>query len=629
MAKREVEVVVKGNVDDLKLKLQGMLKDFKMVEQSVKDVQNALLVANKTELGILAKKTKKELAEVEQKIINLSELAKQAVLVGDLKGAVQYTNELRAAKQAAKKLLEIQELISNTRLNKMIEPFKKGLDKIREKIKNLGKSSMNFIKTLGKWTVRSIFLSGLAAIRNAFREAKEESESAGAKFSAMNSILVSSLIPITEKLAAAFQKVYIWVSGLLNALFGFNPIQKAIDSTKKKIAGIGKTAKKAGKQVKQGLLSTLDEITNIEPQSGSGGAGGGIGDMQTELNALAELEKMLAKMNEMDFGWAETLKNVFEFLIKNKDYILTFLAGLATAYLAISIASIAASVGTITMLWPILAVIAAVTVIILLIMYLVKNLGNLKEAALAAWEKIKEYAGKAWEKIKQFFANIGQWFKDRWNDIINGAKELWEKVKGFFSGLWEDIKNIFKGIGTWFAEKWNSIVEGVKKVPTKIYNFFKELWDKIVGLFSKIGTKIGEGISGAIRKALNTVIGGAVKIINGFIKAINLAIKLINKIPGVNIKTLSLLEVPSFDVGTPFVPRDMIAQIHKGERIVPAKYNHDDYMGGSQELVAEVRALREDVRRIEINPYTTIKDVGSTSVNYINQQKRILGREII
>lgn len=36
--------------------------------------------------------------------------------------------------------------------------------------------------------------------------------------------------------------------------------------------------------------------------------------------------------------------------------------------------------------------------------------------------------------------------------------------------------------------------------------------------------------------------------------------------------------MPSFDVGTNYVPKDMIAQIHKGEKIVPAAYNRADDM---------------------------------------------------
>jgi len=47
------------------------------------------------------------------------------------------------------------------------------------------------------------------------------------------------------------------------------------------------------------------------------------------------------------------------------------------------------------------------------------------------------------------------------------------------------------------------------------------------------------------------------------------------------------LQLPSYDVGTASVPFDMVAQIHKGERIVPAASN--------DELVSEIKALRQEV----------------------------------
>ena len=41
--------------------------------------------------------------------------------------------------------------------------------------------------------------------------------------------------------------------------------------------------------------------------------------------------------------------------------------------------------------------------------------------------------------------------------------------------------------------------------------------------------------------------------------------------------------IPGFDVGTPFVPRDMVAKIHKGERIVPAAQNNRTFGYGNVE----------------------------------------------
>jgi hypothetical protein len=53
------------------------------------------------------------------------------------------------------------------------------------------------------------------------------------------------------------------------------------------------------------------------------------------------------------------------------------------------------------------------------------------------------------------------------------------------------------------------------------------------------------------------------------------------------------VKLPSFDVGTDYVPHDMIAQIHRGEKITPAAFNRS---GQNDELVnaliAEVRELK-------------------------------------
>lgn len=38
-------------------------------------------------------------------------------------------------------------------------------------------------------------------------------------------------------------------------------------------------------------------------------------------------------------------------------------------------------------------------------------------------------------------------------------------------------------------------------------------------------------------------------------------------------RTALSLNVPSYDVGTNYVPNDQLAMVHRGEAIIPAKYN--------------------------------------------------------
>ncbi len=80
--------------------------------------------------------------------------------------------------------------------------------------------------------------------------------------------------------------------------------------------------------------------------------------------------------------------------------------------------------------------------------------------------------------------------------------------------------------------------------------------------------------------------------------------------------------LPSFDVGTPFVPHDMVAKIHKGERIVPANQNvpgtgvtvNNTFNFGSGVTRAEVAALLPIMeRRVEASIYAGMQKGGNAS----------------
>ena len=116
---------------------------------------------------------------------------------------------------------------------------------------------------------------------------------------------------------------------------------------------------------------------------------------------------------------------------------------------------------------------------------------------------------------------------------------------------------------------------------TKIKKWFKDLWQGIKDVFAKvgeffadIGKTIGNAVGNAAKSAINWVLEKAIGIINGFIKGINFAIGIINKIPGVEISKLSLLDVPKLARGG-IVDRPTYAMIGEAgkEAVMPLERN--------------------------------------------------------
>ena len=68
---------------------------------------------------------------------------------------------------------------------------------------------------------------------------------------------------------------------------------------------------------------------------------------------------------------------------------------------------------------------------------------------------------------------------------------------------------------------------------------------------------------------------------------------------GSTLKDIPDWAVPSFDIGTNYVPNDMLAQVHRGEMIVPAAYNPATSGVGNAKLERLVEGLTAEVQRLQ------------------------------
>lgn len=120
------------------------------------------------------------------------------------------------------------------------------------------------------------------------------------------------------------------------------------------------------------------------------------------------------------------------------------LAFIRGAMLAYSIATGAAGMATIAMLWPILAVIAAVVALGLGAYWVVQHWDTVTAAFSAGWDAI----AAGW-----------QWLCDQFSSIspVGAIQGVVTGIGGLFSGLWDAIKSTFASTWSWIVDKLNML----------------------------------------------------------------------------------------------------------------------------------------------------------------------------
>ncbi len=288
-----------------------------------------------------------------------------------------------------------------------------------------------------------------------------------------------------------------------------------------------------------------------------------------------------------------------------------------TAGLKLLKAGIIASHGSIlALVGPIAIAVAAIAGIIAIVTHLWKTNEDFRVAIINIWEKIKEgislaisaardIIARALDSIKKFWT---KWGDDIMGFVDNVFTSIYEIVKLVIELVYEVIKSIMSRIQS-FWERWggtikaiwdvlwgfikdtafnairsvSSIIGGVLEVIKGIFNAFiglvtgdwGRMWDGMKG--------VAKGAANAVAGIMNGVIGGFESMINGVSRAINKipSIKIPSWVPGLGGKSfgiptiprVSLPRIPKLATGTNIVPQDMLALIHKGESVVPKKYN--------------------------------------------------------
>lgn len=161
------------------------------------------------------------------------------------------------------------------------------------------------------------------------------------------------------------------------------------------------------------------------------------------------------------------------------------------------------------------------------------------EGISAGWEAVKSWVNGIWGSIKAWFAGLWGSFvefgKNIINAIWNGLKSVWESVVNWISDAWNSVIN-------WFGGLWDSFVSIGSDIINAIWDGLKSAWENVTSWFSDAWNSIESVFSGGADVNLNAKS-------NGF-----------GAVSGTHASGLWRVPYDGY-----------IAEVHKGEMIVPAK----------------------------------------------------------
>lgn len=377
--------------------------------------------------------------------------------------------------------------------------------------------------------------------------------------------IYNAILPPLTTFMNALSKAISIIAQFTTALFGKPKSAKqqteSITSQTSAVSGLGDSledtadsANSAKKAIKS--LAGFDEINTLNQSDGStGGSGGSAGGIiDTPGLDLGEggFLSSVTEVSEKIQAFADKIKKCFgdlkNFIIQNKEVIISALAGIAAAFTTYFVMSnwatiiggiqgafsaLGAAIGGISL--PILAISALIGILVGNIVYLWQTNENFRSSVIEVWNSIKEF-------ISMVLTDIGSILTSLWNKygqtLLDNLKGFMESVQNIIVSIWESIiKPIITNALDMLTWLWDShlkgVIEELGEFIMKLTNGALEIWNKFISpivdflvktlgpifvtVFNYIVDSVGTAIAviSDIAKGLLKVFGGIIDFLVG------------------------------------------------------------------------------------------------------------------
>ncbi len=557
--------------------IQQGLGDNNEVSKINKEIQSVL--AENEELKTSMISLDEKAAELESKINGLRLNPNNTIEAQNLTQKIEnMNNKLEESKKHTNELGK--SIKNNLGAKAQLAGITGGLEGVGKKVDKL-KTRMT--RLIGTVAIFNLLRNKLTDLRNGYISLLKQNDSFNSSLNQIKANLMTAFAPIynaclpaINSLMNALSKITGTIAVFVSGLFG-----TSLDDAKKQAEGLSKSLDDTAKSGEKasGSLASFDNLEVINDNSGSGGS-----SSKNDIDYSGEItysQKLL-----------DILNKISDWVSKNGDLIIAFVAGLTGALIALKTLGL----DPIESLGIGIAIAGIVYTIESLIGYLkdptFENFGKVFQgigiavigagiaigslpaivigAIILIWGTIVKY----WEQIEAFFQKginwlsgksdfIHQKFGDTIGNIYDSFVGALQKGLNWLSFIMGGIKNNFNELINFvknvFSGNWKGAWQNVKNIFSNIWNGMKRTATDVFGGILDSAKLMAKNAGNSIASVFKSIINGVLKIIEDLLnspaRTINRLIGVINKVPGINLGTLPTFKLPRLATGAVIPPR--------------------------------------------------------------------------